>query len=345
MAEVRAYDVASMFLRALGAPDTTNMRRAVAIWLRFESGGRITGNNPWNLHNGPPCKSSSRYCPGVGSLPGQIGNRYAGPGDQNVAVFRTLNDGVRANANNLIRLSPSYGYGVVISEARQGDAIGFLRALQNSSWSAGHYGYSKLVNAFGNGLNYNSVMTTSMPTGVGTTPAGPPQAEPGKSRVVKFPFRSIVEKFDFLTSSSTFSKEAADLYAVVLLDVPQYIYLISGQEGLLLDRAAKDRARERIRLTVNSYVGDKVSELPGELTVVFQADETKASETQGPLDAIAGALGGLGNVFAFLLDPNNWLYIFALLGGLAMTAYGFAQLTGARSPVSMVGATSGEGSE
>lgn len=170
MAEtVSAYTVADMFLRALGAPTTPAMRRAVAIWLRFESGGTITGNNPWNLHGGAACPRERGYCPGnVGVHKGQIGNRYAGPGDQNVAVFGTLEAGTRASAQNLIRLAPSYGYGAVINEARSGDALGFLRALQNSSWSAGHYGYTKLVNAFRGSFNYNTTMTLK-PVGGGTT--------------------------------------------------------------------------------------------------------------------------------------------------------------------------------
>lgn len=166
---VPAYTIADMFLRALGAPTSNAMRRAVAIWLRFESGGTIIGNNPWNLHGGTPCPPSRGYCPGnIGVHKGQIGNRYAGPGDQNVAVFATLDAGTRASAQNLIRLAPSYGYGKVINEARAGNALGFLRALQQSSWSAGHYGYTKLVNAFTGSFNYNTKMIVK-PIGGGTT--------------------------------------------------------------------------------------------------------------------------------------------------------------------------------
>lgn len=116
-----------MFLVALGAPTTDPMIKAVGAWLLAESGGHITGNNPWNLHSS-------------GGLPGQTGSRYAGPGDKNVAVFSTLQAGCTASAMNLERLAPSYGYGTVISQARAGNAIGFLDALASSSWSAGHYG-------------------------------------------------------------------------------------------------------------------------------------------------------------------------------------------------------------
>jgi len=169
------YDVADLWLRAIGAPINALTRRAVAIWLTFESGNTITGNNPWNLHSGPNCNPTTRYCPGQGGLPGQIGNRYAGSGDRNVAVFSSLSAGIQANANNLVRLSGSgYGYDKVIAEIRSGDALGFLDALQKSSWSAGHYGFSKLVNAFRGGTNYNATIKFSSGTGGKSGPLPPP---------------------------------------------------------------------------------------------------------------------------------------------------------------------------
>jgi hypothetical protein len=133
--------IASSFLRALGAPDTPMMRKAVEVWLRKEGISSVKRNNPWNLHGGAACKSASGYCPGGVNLPGAIGRANVGPGDQNVVVFATLDAGVRANAQNLIRLSNSgYGYDKVIKYARAGDPVAFLHALALSSWSAGRYG-------------------------------------------------------------------------------------------------------------------------------------------------------------------------------------------------------------
>jgi len=156
-----SYDIARSFLRAIGAPVTDGMTRAVAIWLRFESGSVVRGNNPWNLHSGAPCTAEKGYCPGQGSLPGQIGNRYAGTGDRNVAVFRTIDDGVNAAANNLTKRPAGdwTGYDKVVAAARSGNPVGFLTALQSSKWSAGHYSYSKLVAAFASALPYNTTIT------------------------------------------------------------------------------------------------------------------------------------------------------------------------------------------
>lgn len=296
MAEtVKAYDVAAMFLRALGAPATPAMQRAVAIWLRFESGGTIVGNNPWNLHSGAKCPKERGFCPGQGSLPGQIGNRYAGSGDQNVAVFRTLEDGTKASANNLIRLAPSYGYGKVISEARSGDALGFLSALQSSSWSAGHYSYSKLVNAFKGSFNYNTALNIRS-VGGGTTG----DVAPGVDEKVQ---------------------KALDLLKSIGISV-DLSHVITKAE-------AEKIATDLYKIPLGNEISDKiVSEWTGKTVADFvnASVETGDKFSGSPFDALAG----IGNIVAFALDPQNWLFIFALVGGIALAGYGFAQLTGAR---------------
>jgi hypothetical protein len=134
--------VGSAFLGALKAPAGPLMRTAVKAWL-VQEGITTAGkrNNPWNLHQGPPCLDPSKFCPSVGPLPGQIGRAFVNQSDQNVAVFATLTDGVRANANNLVKLQHAgFGYDKVIELARRGDPVGFLNALARSSWSAGRYG-------------------------------------------------------------------------------------------------------------------------------------------------------------------------------------------------------------
>ena len=317
MATVKSYTVASMFLRALGAPDTSAMRRAVAIWLRFESGGSITGNNPWNLHNGAPCKSASRYCPGAGSLPGQIGNRYAGPGDQNVAVFRTLDDGTRASAQNLIRLAPSYGYGKVISEARQGDAIGFLVALQNSSWSAGHYGYSKLVTAFRGSFNYNTTLTLRAVGGGSSTVPTTPAEQVGDAVYAKALEWAISQGIE---PNTTITAEQWTRF------VAWYV----KQEG---QAPNGELAKLLLNVVSKSWVGKATWAEIGKHQAQFPA-------ATDPLKAIADALGSVSAVLAFFLDVENWLYIIAIGAGVGLAGYGFAQLTGARIGVPRIGPAS-----
>ena len=290
MAEtVSAYTVADMFLRALGAPSTPAMRRAVAIWLRFESGGTITGNNPWNLHGGAPCKSASRYCPGqVGVHKGQIGNRYAGPGDQNVAVFATLQDGVKASAANLIRLAPSYGYGKVINEARSGDALGFLTALQSSSWSAGHYGYAKLVNAFRSSFNYNTTMTLRSVGGgtAGTIPV-----------VSNTTIEQQIAKF--LGKSPTDTLTQADIDK-----------LVAAYGGAGIAREIFDK-----------YLGKTIHELAQDSHFHGAGDLFGIPDTVGDVGAaITDAIGQVGDVLLFVLGIT--------IGGI-LVFYGMSMLLSA----------------
>lgn len=336
---IPAYDVAAMFLRALGAPVTPAMQRAVAIWLRYESGGHITGNNPWNLHSGTACTGAYPgavssvtkagttvwYCPGNGSLPGQIGNRYAGPRDKNVAVFRTMQDGANASANNLIRLAPSYGYGKVISEARAGDAIGFLTALQNSSWSEGHYSHSKLVNAFRGAFNYNTTMTYGFPPGVGDTPAGPPAPT---TKVLTIPFGTIIRKFQGVTGDTTTTATILRTWAIVIADTPDFVSQVTG--GPNLTGASWDKFRTELEQNVTEYQGKPVSSLPDNVTIYLSPDATQPSSAQGPLETLASLAEGAGHIVGFLIDPQNWVYVIALIGGVVLTGYGFSQLTGAR---------------
>ena len=148
------------FLQACGAPTGTDMQRAVDAWLRAE-GSTVVGNNPWNLHIGPDCPPTAGYgVPGfkpsqslVSAVPGLLGNRYAGTGDRNVAIFKTLQAGCAACAKNLIDHGSDFAhYDVVLAELRSGDPTGFLNAIAASSWSAGHYGYpahNRLLDYYG----------------------------------------------------------------------------------------------------------------------------------------------------------------------------------------------------
>lgn len=291
-----SYEVASTFLREIGAPDTPAMRRAVAIWLRFESGGTIVGNNPWNLHSGAPCPASRGYCPGQGTLPGQIGNRYAGSGDQNVAVFRTLDDGVKANANNLKRLAPNYGYGAVLTKARAGDAIGFLDALQRSSWSAGNYGGNKLTNAFRSSLGYDFTLALRLPSGVGTTPAQPGAPSSNVPAVTRY----IDE---FLRAKGWKSTDV--ITDATLNEYVQWLARKMGQDNSTF--------KSELRSFISGWKGKTWGSL---------ANTTMPRNTnRSPLDMTGDAL-------AFLLDGENWIYILALTSGAIIAGYSFTRIAG-----------------
>jgi len=293
-----SYELASAFLREIGAPDTPNMRRAVAIWLRFESGGTIVGNNPFNLHSGPECDAQRRYCPGQGNLPGQIGNRYAGPGDKNVAVFATAEDGMRANARNLTRLAPRYGYGEVIAQARKGDAFGFLKAIQDSNWSAGNYGYSKLTNAFMSRLNWNFTVTSRMPTGS----AGGTPTTPSTTSNVPIVTRYINEFLAERGLKSTDTIDDATLNAYV---------------DWLAKKIGQDNSTFKTEL--KSFISGWRGQTWGSL-----------ANTQMPKNTSTDPLVQLGSILAFLLDGENWVFMLALGGGVILAGYSFTRIAGMR---------------
>lgn len=144
-------DVAALFLTDVGAPTSPGNIRAVSVWLAHENSNPTLRNNPWNLHS-------------PGGLPGQIGSDYVSSGDRDVAVFATIQDGVRANANNLLHLSGTYPqYGTAIDALRADNPTGFLSAIAASPWSAGHYriggqvGTNSLLAAYNGTGTYNSV--------------------------------------------------------------------------------------------------------------------------------------------------------------------------------------------
>lgn len=133
MAKVAEADLASAFLKAIGAPDTPLMRKAVVAWMRHESGSTIIGNNPFNLRPGAAAASGVKTC----------GSRHStSSGD--FAVFCSPTDGAAAAAGLLKSGGDDWrGYGRVVRAAQKGDPIAFLDALARSAWSGSRYGGPK----------------------------------------------------------------------------------------------------------------------------------------------------------------------------------------------------------
>lgn len=306
------YDVARLFLQDIGAPQSPGMTRAVAIWLRFE-GSTIYGNNPWNLHSGPACDAERKYCPGQGSLPGQVGNRYAGTGDRNVAVFDTIDHGVAANARNLIALN-AYGYPAVIAAARRDDPVGFLTAIQNSSWSAGHYSYSKLVSAWHSRLPYNFSITFYDGKGGAKSSGGDATTiEPGQNLfawgdIVSYPVGHKLTEDDVndiikkLTDAGMFKQD-------------------NGLLSILFGSAPDMIASNMTRQVLMRHVGEEWNkDLEDKLQTELYASANSLTDN---------VFANLGKMFALLFDAENWLLIFALLAGIGLAAYGGKQLVNA----------------
>jgi len=299
-----SYDIARLFLSDIGAPVTDGMTRAVAIWLRFESGGVVRGNNPWNLHSGPVCSADKGYCPGQGNLPGQIGNRYAGPGDKNVAVFGTIDAGVKAAAVNLTkRPAGDYtGYDKVVAAARANDPVGFLTALQNSKWSAGHYGYSKLVSAYHSAIVYNQ--TIKFVDTVGHDVSGSTVVLASDTQMTQEQAIAFIGSLGIDTTLNHQLTEADIDKLAAKYNVDPGLYRSS-----LLGKTTKDLAEILMK---GGNINFDPTQIPGNV-----------------VDAVAGWAEELGRILGFLLDIENIGYSLALIAGAILVAYGTKQIIAA----------------
>lgn len=148
--------MASKMLAQWNAPDTLENRRAVAAWIKQESGTTIRGNNPLNLH-----VSSGK-------------TRTVASSGEVVGVFDSLDAGIAANARNL--MANRSGYPAALAALRAGNPSAFYDALAASQWSEKRYGgaggpnlraaYTSLY-----GGTVPTTATTPVPAPAGTTPA------------------------------------------------------------------------------------------------------------------------------------------------------------------------------
>lgn len=129
--------IGKMMSSMLGGTGDSWKAFAAQFGIETAWGSQMYGNNPFNLR---PIK---------GGWGGQIGVHHSGQSGD-FAAFGSIEDGIRAAANNY--LVGNYGYDAVVAAARSGDAGAVARAIQNSSWDAGHYGYSSLTNMVGGGM-------------------------------------------------------------------------------------------------------------------------------------------------------------------------------------------------
>lgn len=135
VANEREVAAAQAFLRFLGANWRSNLLIiAVVAWMRQESGGlsHVIGNNPFNLR------------PGADDAMYRSGIRKSKNGNGHFSVYATLENGLVATANRLLKAGNDWrGYGLIVRAARAGSPVDFLTAIALSAWDAGHYGLPK----------------------------------------------------------------------------------------------------------------------------------------------------------------------------------------------------------
>jgi hypothetical protein len=214
-------------------------------------------------------------------------------------------------------LAPSYGYGKVITAARAGDALAFMTALQNSSWSAGHYNYSKLTGALGSALEYNTALTLRAPSGSGITPV----SSIGTGTLTASGDRPAEE----------FSLWQQHLRSIGINSAPDYVLThddaIAIVSKLYKMNVAGNEENSIIKGMIASWEGKTVTEAwgGGKAQTIGPDPLGAAGDAIGSVMDVGEFLGGIG---AFLFDTDNWKYIGALAIGIPMTLLGFYLLAG-----------------
>lgn len=308
--------IAASFLKALRAPNTPAMRAAVKAWLRAEGISSVKRNNPWNLHQGPACggaNDTGKFCP-RNALPGQIGVVNVAPGDRNVAVFKTLDAGVAANANNLVRLSNSgYGYDRVVKYARAGDPVMFLHALARSSWSFGRYGTrdggkNKLI------LYYNDA------TGQNADPKGYLDYDWGRKGTGNKGGGNGGKDGPGNADSTNYNSDSAFVRAL-------RAYLAAHPEiNPATDKVTADQFWDAVGNLpgFKGMRGDKNSE--AEMIASWFVGRSWSDVIGAASEGMSGnnpdAIAALADFITKLSNPGTWARILALIGGAAMVAYG-----------------------
>lgn len=151
-----SYDVSRALVAELGGnPGNTAIVKAVAIWLAYESGSTIYGNNPWNMR-------PTSLPPGVKSC---------GTDRKNFIKFCNVDDGIKTAAYQLNK-DDWRGYRAISNAIRAGNVSAFFYALAKSKWSSDNYGGGgKFFSAFSSGANYNRTLSFKE-RGGGTSPGG-----------------------------------------------------------------------------------------------------------------------------------------------------------------------------
>jgi hypothetical protein len=299
MATVKQADIASAFLKELGAPDTAPMRLAVIAWLRMESGSAIIGNNPWNLR------------PGSDDASFRSGTRTSINGNGTFSVYPDPITGARAAAHRLVAAGHDWRkYDAIVSTARKGDPIGFLNALAASAWDAGRYGTknggtNKLITVYKSlgGKAAQDALTGSVSTSGGVTGVSFDQFGLKEGQTIT--------QDDVFRIMATLDKQGVfDAHVPVV--------------GVVLSEQAKNV----VLTTLLTFVGkpwNKATRDAIQTAIGQNASEANPANSAG----ILAPLAPLGDVAAALLDPRKWLLFLALLTGAALAAWGGAHVLSA----------------
>lgn len=318
---VSQSQLASVFLRELGAPDNTVMRKAVVAWMRAESGGHIIGNNPWNLR------------PGLDDAALRSGTRTSISGNGVFSVYATPQDGARAAARRLVSAGKDWRrYDVIVTSARSGNAIGFLNAVALSAWdgghapNSGHYGLKGVKLGISSTGGSNNLLKIFQGIGgnLGTATAGGPVTTDPTSMVPP----------DATATAGKLDPGIVGAWGNLVQFPAGHILTAADVEAIMGTLAAhgffKDDpggiAQSITHTILLSEIGQPWGKpMEDRLAAKFGTAAAQALP-KTPLDPLFAVAGSLAQIVGALFDPRKWILFLALIAGAAMTAWGGANI-------------------
>lgn len=307
MANPTSYDIARGLIRRLGGnPNNGTLVRAVAIWMRFETGATITGNNPWNIRGTGPC-----------------GGHYFGSNGP-FKTYCSLDQGLD-DTSRLLSIS-QHGYPKIKAAVQAGDARGFLVAVYTSKWchsATQTYCYNNglsLLNALNGSLSY--LWTPSYRGGnPGNVTGG---SGGGNADTVSFDPNNPETWFETVDLKAwvvgVIGPTAQPDHVITSFDVAKLYDNIVQRFGTLGDFPGKDTTLAGVATGLGALEGKQVSQLSGTIKIPKMPEE--GFDPLAPLKTI-------GDVFGFLLDAENWYYMIMFAAGIAITAWSVRGLFGA----------------
>lgn len=299
-----SYDIAEGLISRLGGnPNNRPLVRAVAIWMRFETGTRITGNNPWNIRGRGPC-----------------GGHYFGSNGP-FKTYCSLDQGLDDTAR-LLSIS-QHGYPKIKAAVRAGDPRGFLVAVYTSKWCHS----ATQTFCYNNGKSLLSALTGSFsylytPSFVGGNPG--PVTGGGGGGGVPVSTGNIEDAFETIKVKEwvigVLGPSAQPDHVLTQFDVDKLYDDVRHRFDALGDFPGKDAALAGVSTGLGVLVGHKVSELSG--TIKLPKPPKEGINPFGALDTI-------GQAFAFVLDVENWYYMLMFGAGVVITAWSVRNLFGA----------------
>lgn len=289
---VNAYDLASLYLRTAGLPDTARNRHILASWFKSESSHKgdmihVNNNNPLFITS--PSKSNPYFYIYKNGKPllTSAGTPWR---------YRSYSD-ASTGATAWSNLLQSHGsYNAIYYALKHQDAVAFGSALNKSGWgtnaSTWRSNYKATTDAGGTGSNVNNPIgnatLTSANADTYATDVGFLFDSDGKA-VISFPL------------NATFDRNMADQI------MGEYEKMVNADPNNY-DPLSKALALDELRRILYKHADNKEKVTP-ELVAKIAVESNIAAFNagRGNLNILPGPLGDIANTLNEAINPEKWV--------------------------------------